>query len=247
MATHSTSTSVPPWPSRKVSAGATMTTLTNNLFLSTLPPEIRNHVYSFVLPRETQEFRFSLSNFAKVPALLQVCQQIRSEALGLYYQDCAFDLVLHHRATWQFKAWCDSLPRQACTHLLKNKNVNLRLVLDTQHKDFAAVKHLLDYFTIGWKISGWYISGESFLVERLPLNMMVNIASARRMGPGAVRRADPIIPSDQEKTALRTLKMRIGISRSTVAEPEQKKDIMEATLVKATRAVWKVLRKRALS
>ncbi len=51
--------------------------------LLTLPPELRNQIYSYVLPTKTQEIRFSTSVFPPVPALLQVSQQTREEASGL--------------------------------------------------------------------------------------------------------------------------------------------------------------------
>jgi len=51
--------------------------------LLTLPPELRNQIYSYALPTETQEVRFSFSVFPRVPAITQVSKQIRAEASGM--------------------------------------------------------------------------------------------------------------------------------------------------------------------
>ena len=46
------------------------------------PAELRNKIYLLTLPTEAQIFRFSFGVHATIPALLQVNQQIRIEALG---------------------------------------------------------------------------------------------------------------------------------------------------------------------
>ncbi|KAK3641326.1 hypothetical protein LTR56_011354 [Elasticomyces elasticus] len=51
--------------------------------MSKLPAELRNRIYTLVLPTKSQEFRFSFTVFAEVPAILQVCRKIRREALGM--------------------------------------------------------------------------------------------------------------------------------------------------------------------
>ncbi|KAK0271465.1 hypothetical protein LTS16_003415 [Friedmanniomyces endolithicus] len=129
--------------------------------LLTLPPELRNQVYSYVLPTETQEIRFSTSVFPPVPALLQVSQQTREETSGLYYQHCAFDLVLHHRSLWQFRVWIVTLSPSAVWGLGHNGNLNLRVVFDEQHKEYERFRHMLKFYIHGsCSRSGWFVSAE---------------------------------------------------------------------------------------
>ncbi|KAK0270516.1 hypothetical protein LTR35_014052 [Friedmanniomyces endolithicus] len=129
--------------------------------LLALPPELRNQIYGYVLPTETQEIRFSTSVFPPVPALLQVSQQTREEASGLYYQHCAFDLVLHHRSLWQFRVWIVTLSLSAAWGLGHNGQLNLRVVFDEQHKDYEHFRHLLNFYVSGpCSGSGWFVSAE---------------------------------------------------------------------------------------
>ncbi|KAK5707391.1 hypothetical protein LTR17_020734 [Elasticomyces elasticus] len=248
MATQFTSTSAPPWPSHREGTSTESTaTETNPPLLLLLPFELRNHVYGYVLPTGIQEFRFSFSIFAKVPAVLQVCREMRSEALGIYYQDCSFDLVLHHRSLWQFKVWSKSLPEEACLHLRKNHGINIRLVMDKQHEEYDNVKALLYFYSVhkanAGEAYGWFISGEDTAVEHLPLELMVNIPGSRDKH-GIRRAADNVTTYDQYKQAMKALKRRL---RTTTHTTQDQKDSLSRILIEALRNVQRVLQERTMS
>ncbi|KAK0865877.1 hypothetical protein LTR87_015233 [Friedmanniomyces endolithicus] len=145
--------------------------------LLTLPPELRNQIYGYVLPTKTQEIRFSTSVFPPVPAILQVSPQTREETSGLYYQHCAFDLVLHHRSLWQLRAWLITLSMGALWGLGHNGNLNLRVVFDEQHKDYEQFRHMLKFYIHGpCSRTGWFASAEDTQPRALKRMARVHIS-----------------------------------------------------------------------
>ncbi|TKA76189.1 hypothetical protein B0A55_03081 [Friedmanniomyces simplex] len=152
--------------------------------LLTLPAELRNQIYSYVLPTKTQEVRVNVSVFPSVPPILQV-----------YYRHAAFDLVVHHRSLWQLQAWIACLPRAACRHLRKNPNVNLSVVFDSYHKEYYDFKVWLGRYGLGpWgNPVGWWASAKSD--ASAPLECMTPLVEKRGKHGGA-READrePALP-----------------------------------------------------
>lgn len=57
-----------------------------NPLINKLPPEIRSHVYGFVLAERVEVT-------AHQPGLLQTCRQIRSESKGIFYHDAKFEVT----------------------------------------------------------------------------------------------------------------------------------------------------------
>lgn len=146
----------------------------------TLPPELRNRIYSYVLPAEPQEMRFSFSLFPKVPALTQVNRHARAEVLGLYYGTCTFDFVIHHRNFSQWKNWVQNLTPQSIGSLLRNHHVVFRVIFDEYHPDFAAFKRLLGAYTFSFARYRWYISAEHRKDERRPTASLIDVEELRR-------------------------------------------------------------------
>ncbi|KAK3651626.1 hypothetical protein LTR56_004355 [Elasticomyces elasticus] len=61
--------------------------------LLTLPPELRNTIYELVLPQRED---IPIIWFLRVPALLQVCRQIRNETLEMWHCGNTFTFVVQH-------------------------------------------------------------------------------------------------------------------------------------------------------
>ncbi|KAK5699223.1 hypothetical protein LTR17_023430 [Elasticomyces elasticus] len=213
--------------------------------MSKLPAELRNRIYSLVLPTKSQEFRFSFTIFAEVPAILQVCRKIRREALGIHYGECAFDLVLHYRSVWQVKAWADHLPKEACFHLLRNSNVNIRIVLDEQQAGYDTFKHRLHRTVLEpYTPSGWFASAESFEAERFPLEDMTSISAGRRAREKC-RAVELGRTTADDKLTTRALKAALGIhfSGGVKDDPEVTK-VLVRSVGKAVKGVMRVLHVR---
>ncbi|KAK4546067.1 hypothetical protein LTR36_002204 [Oleoguttula mirabilis] len=150
--------------------------------LLTTPPELRNRIYSYAIPNgvtQKQEFRFGFSVSATIPALLQVSEQVRSEALGLYYGTAHFELVMHHRGTWQVAQWVSLLPPKAKKYLHENGNVSLRVVFDHYHKDFSTFRHDLSSLAVWGFDNGWWAAAEHHKCERSAIRLMSGIDRLR--------------------------------------------------------------------
>lgn len=70
-----------------------------------LPAELRNHIYSFVLPRWsrlqsdwTTDFRIYIGDESRIndyePALLRCSKQIREETIAMYYNKNGFEFYI---------------------------------------------------------------------------------------------------------------------------------------------------------
>ncbi|KAK4561059.1 hypothetical protein LTR86_005014 [Recurvomyces mirabilis] len=167
----------------------------NRTTLFSLPPELRNRVYLLVLPFESQIFRFSFGVHATIPALLQVNQQIRSEALGYYYGQTDFDLVVHHKHFSPVGMWAQSLGKDARARLLENKGINIRVVLDefhTEHEKISSFLRTKTYFLYYVRTpgpTGWYGIATPMRMERAPLKEMTYFSDNRREA-GFARKSD---------------------------------------------------------
>ncbi|KAK0265790.1 hypothetical protein LTR48_000197 [Friedmanniomyces endolithicus] len=206
--------------------------------LLTLPPELRNQIYSYALPTETQEVRFSFSVFPRVPAITQVSKQIRAEASGIYYHCCAFDLVLHHRSLWQLRAWIATLPPRAARRLSRNRNLNLRLMFDEHHAHHAQFQHLLRFFIRGASPMGWFVSAES--TKFLALAYMTPIHDYRRE-QGCRRAADEGLRRGRREGEYYVCRAQY-LARAT-----EGRDVLQAALIEVVRRVRAMLLKDAES
>ncbi|KAK4544786.1 hypothetical protein LTR36_004035 [Oleoguttula mirabilis] len=87
-----------------------------------LPAELRNRVWSLALSRYDSAHDRERPNYVtewdsgeelRVPGILQVCSQIRQEALPMYYATATFYLEVGE-SLHTSKAWVDSLGGNAC-------------------------------------------------------------------------------------------------------------------------------------
>ncbi|TKA76188.1 hypothetical protein B0A55_03080 [Friedmanniomyces simplex] len=154
-----------------------------------LPPELRTQVYEIVLLETPPPvFRFSLCIYTNVPVLLQVNQQIRDEASGEYYGKATFELLLHQRGLRHFTPWTHTLPKPAKQHLLSNRQVNIRIIIDNYDKTYYSnVSGMLGAYALR-KEGGWYITVEHYGLERAPASSFFDVAE-RRKETGAERAA----------------------------------------------------------
>lgn len=68
-----------------------ITPASNPSRLLSLPPELRNRIYEYVLTRRHRLLPWKRQNIYPVePALTRTCRQMRSEALGVFYHDNTF-------------------------------------------------------------------------------------------------------------------------------------------------------------
>ena len=113
-----------------------------------------------------------------IPSLLHVNNQVRSEVIGLYYRECEFDFIVHYRCTRLLLSWIRTQTRDVRQALLKNPKVNVRIIIDTSHKDYEKIKVGLGRYGL---IEGneWYFSAEDFEEERSPVFEMLNVERAR--------------------------------------------------------------------
>ncbi|KAK3641140.1 hypothetical protein LTR56_006862 [Elasticomyces elasticus] len=77
-------------PQRKVK---TITASTGKCMLPTIAPELRNKIYEMVL---LEDGTVRIDKKLRVPALLQVCRQIRSDTLVMWYERNYFALTVMH-------------------------------------------------------------------------------------------------------------------------------------------------------
>ena len=134
--------------------------------------------------------RPNVSHCAPIPALLQTNRQIRHEVLGLYYQHCAFDIIIHNNLKVAY-VWIADLPQGAGKFLLKNNNVNLRIVYDRFHPEYDRFRNFLSQMAGGpWQPHRkWYISAETIAAFSEPLECLNDITTIRAED-GAQREAD---------------------------------------------------------
>ena len=158
----------------------------NTPTLHGIPPELRNTIWSMVLPsgpQQIQEHRFAFGITPKLPTLLRVDRQIRNEALGLYYGTAHFELILHWRGVGRLAQWVQSLPQPAVDGLLNNPNVNIRVIFDTFHPDFRAFETDLGSWSVTLGMDdalSWWVSAEHYRKERSPLRSMMDLDPKRK-------------------------------------------------------------------
>ncbi|KAK3072663.1 hypothetical protein LTR53_006402 [Teratosphaeriaceae sp. CCFEE 6253] len=127
------------------------------LTLLTLPAELRNKIFGYALPSESQEFVLvDRHRGPRKPALLQVNRQTRDEAIGLYYGTSSFDFVVRDTGAAQICGWVRCLEDQAIQHLRKNKGVNIHIFRPQSHEADAARGIGKDYM-LCTKPEGWFI------------------------------------------------------------------------------------------
>ena len=146
--------------------------------LLNLAPELRNVIYAFVLPDTPQEFRFMYGQHPAIPSLLHVNKQVRNEVIGMYYGESKFDFIVHYRCTRLFLDWIRTQTRGVRQALLKNHDVNVRIIIDKSHKKYEKIKGKLgNYGLIDETLC--YYSVEDFAKERLAVTRMLNVERAR--------------------------------------------------------------------
>ncbi|KAK5675897.1 hypothetical protein LTS10_011629 [Elasticomyces elasticus] len=191
------------------------TNRTTESSLLSLPPELRNDIYELVLLETVPVFRFSLYMYPAVPTLLQVSQQIRNEALSMYYGKAAFELLVHQRELRSFIPWTLTLDDQARKHLLGNCAVNLRVFFDKEDKPFYdKVRAVLGDMHCE-RSRGWWVIAENYKHYSLPMSSMCSLErrqetlqehTARMKKQGEKRSAlAPSLAAHLEKEAERKL------------------------------------------
>lgn len=81
-----------------------------------MPAEIRNHIYELVLVSESP-IKATEHPRDAIPPLLQVCRQVRSEALPIFYSQNTFLHVVTDANTAHLCLWLSSIGPQSCRHL----------------------------------------------------------------------------------------------------------------------------------
>lgn len=147
--------------------------------LLTLPSGLRNLINTHALPTSTQEFRFNFGIYQPVPVLLRICQQIRCEAIGLYYNSLPFEFLFHHNCLRQFAGFLRSLSSQARNALAANAEVNVRIFVDTYHPRFAEIENSLGCLAHCQAETGWSVSMEHFEDKRKGVGFLVDMRWAR--------------------------------------------------------------------
>ncbi|KAK5744422.1 hypothetical protein LTR17_002132 [Elasticomyces elasticus] len=71
----------------------TITASTGKCMLPTIAPELRNKIYELVL---LEEDIICVDKKLRVPALLQVCRQIRTDTLAMWYERNTFCFTIMH-------------------------------------------------------------------------------------------------------------------------------------------------------
>ncbi|KAK4561046.1 hypothetical protein LTR86_005001 [Recurvomyces mirabilis] len=158
-----------------------------NSRLLRLPPELRNRIYGLVLLDEVQEFRFSFHHYSTYPPLLQACQQIRHEALCIYFRSADFEFIIHWRGLGALLRYLDGLDAQAQLQLLHNTNVSVHVIYDDYHPRYKEITKLLGQFSYAYQHHGPYITAEDYEFERADVSEMRS--KAARVEVRAARRA----------------------------------------------------------
>ncbi|KAK4900542.1 hypothetical protein LTR27_002258 [Elasticomyces elasticus] len=70
--------------------------------LLTLPAELRNAIYELVLPQDTV---IEVDHNTKAPPLLQVCREVRSETVAMWYLGNTFRHIMKHCNGELFERW----------------------------------------------------------------------------------------------------------------------------------------------
>ncbi|KAK5122447.1 hypothetical protein LTR85_004031 [Meristemomyces frigidus] len=147
--------------------------------LLSLPPELRNHIYSYVLPSSSQEFRFMYGEHAAIPSLLHTNEKVRSEAIGLYYGNSTFEFIVHYGCVRLLLSWITAQSAQTRKALLSNRNVNVRVMIDRSHKHFDKMQPRLSRRGLIDPASNWHFSTEHYERERMPVAAMMNVERSR--------------------------------------------------------------------
>ncbi|KAK3677649.1 hypothetical protein LTR78_002499 [Recurvomyces mirabilis] len=162
-------------------------TVVQNSRLLRLPPELRNRIYGLVLLDEVQEFRFSFHHYPTYPPVLQVCQQIRHEALCIYFRSAHFEFIIHWRGLGALLRYLDGLDAQAQLQLLHNTNVSVHVIYDDYHPWYKEITKLMGQFAYAYQHHGPYITAEDYEFERADVSEMRS--KAARVKVRAARRA----------------------------------------------------------
>lgn len=120
--------------------GGSLDNLTGGIGLLGIAPELRNHIYSYVVASQD-----GISNAQ--PALFATCRQIRNEGLGLFYTD-HISVFNHDTAPNEVVAWTSAIGeahasrekhfRIICSHHGGNNPAKLTTVFNTNLKHGVA-------------------------------------------------------------------------------------------------------------
>ncbi|KAF2769907.1 hypothetical protein EJ03DRAFT_86415 [Teratosphaeria nubilosa] len=153
------------------------------LSLLGLPPELRNAIFAYVLPEENefQEFRFMYSIHSPVPTILQVCRQIRSETLIVYYTNATFELMTHWKSLQPMALWLRSTDPAARSSLYMNTRFNVRVIVDGYHPDFPSFyTRLGHYWLADPEDCGLLVLAHKAEHERRPIESLRRAAKCRQ-------------------------------------------------------------------
>ncbi|KAK4952071.1 hypothetical protein LTR10_009991 [Elasticomyces elasticus] len=151
------------------------TTRTAKSSLLSLPPELRNNIYELVLLTTVPLPRFSASLSTRVPTLLHVNQQIRDEAISIYYGRAAIELLVHQRRLWHFTVWAESLDERARKYLLSNSEIKWRVYVDKKDKPYYDDKVRTILGDMRRRTRGWCVIDKKQKHLLLPINLGCNL------------------------------------------------------------------------
>ncbi|KAK5720199.1 hypothetical protein LTR15_007472 [Elasticomyces elasticus] len=151
------------------------TNRTTKSSLLSLPPELRNNIYELVLLTTVPLPRFSASLSTRVPTLLHVNQQIRDEAISIYYGRAAIELLVHQRRLWQFTVWAESLDERAQKYLLSNNEIKWRVYVDKKDKPYYDDKVRTILGDMRRRTRGWCVIVKKQKHLLLPINLGCNL------------------------------------------------------------------------
>ena len=146
-------------------------------YLTTIPAELRNAIYSYALPCETQEI--SHESTTPVFPLFHVNRAMRKEVAGLYYSTCKFETMIRHRSTAPFLQWLRRLPSSARKALRQDTNVNLRVFFDRYQYPHFGFQNQLSNVVRVYRSPAWFISAGSCEYEREGLEKLMDLDGAR--------------------------------------------------------------------
>jgi len=158
--------------------------------LLTLPPELRNLIFEYTLPHDRQLFDFVHGIYIPVPTVLQANRQIRAECLGPYYSSTEFEFITYYRCTRLFRLWAKNLDPKARTYLFKNNNrVNIRILFDSSHPEYAKIRHLLGGVGVcKRRPDRWFIAADEYFVGA-PTAQDYNFVACRRVEKEGIAKA----------------------------------------------------------
>lgn len=117
---------------------------------------------------------------AAMPSLLHVNTTLRNEIIGLYYGTSNFEFIIHHRCVRHLIAWIKSQSAQTRKALIRNKNINIRVLIDKAHPDYDKMLPRLGRRGLIDMTCDWHFSVESFAFERMEIKYMMDVARSRR-------------------------------------------------------------------